>query len=189
MCAMTLAWMLVISYVHTPLSEIAHSVRPMLEWARVWEEEVNLGAGEVPAGDDGDAFDFARMYSALARCIGFHRFFSLFNLTASRFQEKYYRNRPRRKNPILTVAIHVRRGDAVNKDDRGKWTEMADIAKTLRTAKKVLERLKRPYRIMAFSEGDPAEFRALEELGAELFLDIDALWTMREMVEADILIM
>ena len=43
--------------------------------------------------------------------------------------------------------------------------------------------------ISVYSQGEAGEFAGLKDLGADLFLDVDAVWTMQQLIEADILIM
>jgi hypothetical protein len=54
--------------------------------------------------------------------------------------------------------------------------------------KSVLDSHKVEHRICIYSQGDVADFAEFSRLGAELFLDVDAVWTMQELIEADILI-
>jgi hypothetical protein len=44
-------------------------------------------------------------------------------------------------------------------------------------------------RVSLHSQGAAVDFAGLEALGAQLCLDVDAVWTMRQLIEADILIM
>ncbi|MFZ9092604.1 MAG: hypothetical protein ACO3FE_21205, partial [Planctomycetaceae bacterium] len=58
-----------------------------------------------------------------------------------------------------------------------------------RQAKSILDALGEDHTIALFSEGEAADFREMQAMGAKLFLNADALWTMRHLIEADILIM
>jgi hypothetical protein len=45
------------------------------------------------------------------------------------------------------------------------------------------------YRLCVYSQRNRADFLELALPGVEFFLDIDAVWTMQELIEADVLIM
>jgi hypothetical protein len=180
MCAINFARVCGLPYVHTPFSKIEHADRSMESWVNAWEQEFNLGAGEILANDC-QCIDFSRI---------FYRFGfldSAFNVTADEFRTKYYLNKEPRINPKLTIAIHVRRGDLL----KGKphWTELRNVATTIRQIKAILTKNDIQYRMQVFSEGVPSEFRELEHLDIELFLNSDTLWTLRELIEADIFVM
>lgn len=182
MCAINFARVCGLIYVHTPFSDLGHADRPMDSWVKAWEAEFNLGAEEISAeSDDYEVLDFAAM---------FHRYRYLdtvFNVTAKEFQRKYYINKEKRTNSLLTIGVHVRRGDVLKAERM--WTELTYISTTIRKLKSILDKKNIEYRIQLFSEGSCSEFREFESLGVELYLNGDALWTMRELIEADILVM
>jgi hypothetical protein len=190
MCAINFARVFGLTYVHTPFSEITHADRPMESWVKAWEEEFNLGAGEIPAEcDDHQILDFAQFFRR-------YRYLdTVFDITSKDFQRKYYMNKHPRINPQLTVGVHVRRGDVKGQRSAldtflpGQWTELTTISTTVKQLKNILDKNNVNYRVQVFSEGSRSEFRELEHLGVELFLNADALWTMRELIEADILVM
>jgi hypothetical protein len=86
------------------------------------------------------------------------------------------------------VAVHIRRGD-VSADDPDYFTSNEAILRTITMVKSVLDTQKVKYRIRVYSQGDSADFAGFSVTGVELFLDVDATWTMGELIEADILIM
>jgi hypothetical protein len=182
MCAINFARVLGLTYVHTPFSELSHADRSTESWDKAWEAELNLGAGEIPAEPgDHQIVDFGQI---------FHRYRYLdtvFNITSKEFQRKYFMNKDPRINPLLTVGIHVRRGD-VSKGHR-MWTDLTNISTTIKQLKNILDKKTINYRIQVFSEGSYSEFRDFDSLGVQLFLNCDPLWTMRELIEADILVM
>ena len=182
MCAINFARICGLPYVHTPFREISRADRPMKAWVDAWEAEFNLGHGEIPAdSDDPQVIDFATMFSR-------YRYLdSAFEITSNEFRRKYYTNKTPRVNAILTAAVHVRRGDVF--EGHRMWTELDSIVTTVEQLNGILDNLKLNYRLQIFSEAECSEFDRLESLGAELFLNTDALWTMRELIEADILVM
>ena len=191
MCAINFARVLGLDYVHTPFREqhgggrfafrLSHADQPMEAWVKSWEAEFNLGAGEICAKNDVEVLDFAQIFYR-------YRYLdTVFNVTAKEFQRKYYLTKEKRVNPLLTIGVHVRRGDVL--PGTRFWTEHTSITTTIVSLKDILDKRNISYRIQVFSEGNHPEFREFEALGGELFLDTDALWTMRELIEADILVM
>jgi hypothetical protein len=182
-----------LTYLHTPFSFIAHAERPMPEWAGAWETFFNLGAGEpVPGPRSREAVDYCRHFNDLWLYFGwrgredelFHRFKTLL----PEFRRRYYLNKSPRKTEGLTVAVHVRRGDSLP-DNPAYYTSNETILRTITLVKSVLEARGANYSIGLYSEGDRADFAELSLPGVELFLDADPLWTLEELIEADILIM
>ena len=65
---------------------------------------------------------------------------------------------------------------------------MACLAEVVARVRRMLEEQRLPHVMRVFSQGDPAEFRALDLPHDGLFLDADPLWSMREMIDADLLV-
>jgi hypothetical protein len=103
-------------------------------------------------------------------------------------RKRYYHHRSPVKNSVLTIAVHVRRGDVTVQHHR-RYTP---IAKVVRTTERILSAMKgsgRQVRIVVHSVGCAEEFAPLRGLGVELNLYGDAIATFRQLVEADILVM
>jgi hypothetical protein len=182
-----------LTYAHTPFSQINHADRPMEEWVAAWESVFNLGAGEAACGTKrSDAVDSCYHFLDLMRCFGWsdrrdelcRRFADL----VPEFKRKYYLNKSPRTTDEVTVAVHVRRGDV--SADRNSWrfTNTETILRTITTLKLILDALKIKYAICIYSQGNSADFAEVALPGVELFLDVDPIWTMKELVEADILV-
>lgn len=184
MSAITLSRILDISYVHTPFSEIAHADRPMDAWAEAWEEHFNLGAGEEIAQGHGEEYDFN---GELLACFGVMNTLAILNSSYKEFQYKYYINKEKRLNADIAVSVHVRRGD-VSKAS-GFYTEDSYVCNTISQLKQVLNERGIKYQLKLFSEGEVGDFEAFKSLGVELLISFDPLSTMRELIEADILVM
>ena len=67
-------------------------------------------------------------------------------------------------------------------------TDLPRLAGTLARIRSVLDTRGVAYTLRLFSQGQPEEFRELGIPETALFLDADPLWSMREMIEADILV-
>ena len=162
-------------YVHTPFTEIAHADRPIGEWVSAWESLFNLGAGERLAEEsDCGVVNFAYNFGLT----GVKESFS------HEFRRKYYLNKSPRRNEVFTVGVHVRRGDVAS-SDHYMWTDLITVARTVSIVRSILETHRLKYNICVFSQGIADDFVALKP--AEFFLNADAVWTMQELIEADVL--
>ena len=184
-----------LTYVHTPFTRIEHAERPMQEWAAAWEALFNFGAGEAACDSDRDkseAVEFSHNFNTLDLCFRWHehadelarRFKSL----VPEFRRKYHLDKPLRTTNAVTVAVHIRRGD-VTAEYADYFTANEAILRTLNEVRRDLEAHRVNHRLRVYSQGAMADFADFSLPGVELFLDADPLWTMQELVEADILIL
>jgi hypothetical protein len=185
-----------LTYLHTPFTLIQHAERPMHEWVTAWEELFNLGAGEVRCDvKRHQVVNYCYNFVDLELCFGWRgrsaELEDSFRASIPEFRRKYYLNRSPRRNEQLTVAVHIRRGDV--SADRGAhlFTSTETILRTTNLVKSILDTHNLKYRIDVYSNGDSAELAEFCLYGAELFTnpEADAIWTMRELIEADVLIM
>jgi hypothetical protein len=190
--AMSFARLFGLPYVHTPFSIVAHADRSMEEWAATWEPLFNLGAGE-PQCEPGakDVICHSKNMSYLHLCYGWRQrmdeLASELSALLPELRRRYYLNKPLRTSKQLSVAVHIRRGDALA--HTYLLTNHQKILTTVSTVQSSLEARGLSHRLCIFSQGQPADFAEFSALNAEFFLDTDATWTMQEMIEADILIM
>lgn len=207
------------TYVHTPFSRIDHAERPMEAWVDAWEQLFNLGEGEIPCEPTGPpALNYSafhpRLYHAvddfLARAFGraatsagrrrdeehhFHPFFYFSDCRPDAYcqvipdlRRKYYRSGSPARNRLISVAIHLRRGD-VTPAHRPRFSSNAVVLETTRRVKALLEEQAQEHAISLHSVGVPDDFAHFSKVGVKVFLNGDALWTMRQLIEADVLIM
>jgi hypothetical protein len=193
MNAITFARSFGFTYVHTPFRFIRHAERPMEEWTAAWEALFNLGSGETACHDERrNVVDFCYNFTDLGRCFGswwrLDELADRFRAMIPELRHKYYLNKSPRTADELTVAIHVRRGD-VSAEHPYYFTSNEKILRTIATMKSVLDDRELHYRIRLYSQGQSAEFADFCALGIDLFLNADAVWTMQELIEADVLIM
>lgn len=178
-----------LTYVHTPFSQIHHADRPMQAWAEAWESHFNLGEGEPRNDrDGGDTVNYAFTFPTLHALFGIETSESAFDdATIREFRRRYYVNKSPRKNEILSVCVHARRR---NRHDfhAGDSTDLPRLARMLARLRSALGVRGVAYTLRLFSQGHAEEFHALDIPEAALFLDVDPLWSMREMIEADILV-
>ncbi len=202
MIALDLARTLDLDYVHTPFIDIQHADRPREAWIAAWESLFNLGAGEVRADQVGPGASRG-VVTITARNMDSIR--SLFRdlspgtehdthvipqfspAIVAEFRRKYRSNKRPRGNAKLTVCVHVRRFNRF--DDNVDY--VASFARVERTLAMVRQRLNDrgvdPV-VRIFSQGDASEFPETLRAGAELHLDADPIWSLEELVEADVLI-
>jgi len=182
-----------LTYVHTPFTFIEHADRPMEKYVTAWETFLNLGAGEaVCETERGEVVSYCHNFTALELCVGWdHRRDELdqnFRAIIPEFRRKYYLNKSPRTTDEVTVAVHVRRGD-VTADGHYLFTSNEKVLGRITAVKSFLERHKLDYRIRVYSQGNRSDFAELSLPDIEFFLDADPLWTMEQLIEADILVM
>jgi hypothetical protein len=183
-------------YVHTPFHFIQHAERPMGDWVAAWESLFNLGVGESPCnGERREVVDFCYNFTGLGQCFGSRwrsdELTDDFRAMIPELRCKYHVNKSpgeTGKTNQLTVAVHIRRGD-VSADDADYFTSNEAILRTITTVQSVLNARNVQSKIAVHSQGSKADFADLSRLGVELFLNVDAVWTMQELIKSDILIM
>jgi hypothetical protein len=192
MNAINLARACGLAYVHTPFVNIGHADRPMHEWIAVWESLFNLGHGEPSCGlAESDVFNYRNCSGELELYLGWRnrreeltrRFMALI----PEFRDKYYREKSPRISDDLTVAVHIRRGDV--SPDNPLFTNTNQVVQAVGSVRSILDAHKAACCIRVYSEGAVADFAELSPFGVQFSLDADPLWTMQELIEADILIM
>ena len=162
----------------------------MGEWVDAWETHFNLGLGEgVTDGDNSDVVNFAYNFSDLVPLFGVDDLTRTVNATIPEFKAKYYSNKFPRKNEVLTMWVQVRRGE-VTSEMPHMWASTTFLAETIAMARAVLEAHCVEFKIrMAIAQDDYAAIAELDVPGTEIVIDADVVWSMREAIEADILIM
>src|SRR5262249_26875305 len=117
MCAIAFARTCGLTYVHTPFTAINHADRPMPLWVAAWEAQFNFGLGEELAteSDNPEIVDFVFNYQNLALLFGFNKGHLVRKIeeTIPEFRRKYYWNKSPIQNEVLTIGVHIRRGDYV----------------------------------------------------------------------------
>jgi hypothetical protein len=165
----------------------------MPEWVAAWEKVFNFGADEAPC--DGLRNGVINNSYALANidlCFGWRErreeLDNWFKALIPEFRRKYYLNKSPRTTDEVRLAIHIRRGDVPACESHRKYTSNGKILRIADGVKSILETGATPFNVRIYGQGKIADFPELSPLGAEFFLDVDPVWTMEELVEADILI-
>lgn len=208
-----------LTYLHTPFTHIQHADRPIQEWVTAWEGLFNLGTGEAVCGQERqEAVNFSHNFHDLDLIFDWHshndELADHFKDMIPEFRRKYYLNKSPRTTEEVTVAVHIRRGYDVPANHSLR-TSTNSILRTITQVKGVLDAHRVQHRISVYSEGNNADFAEICIPGVELskyrvghrsegknddigkvslpnvesFLHIDAFCAMRELIEADVLIM
>ncbi len=185
MHAIQFARMQGLAYVHTPFRHIHHADRPADEWAAAWETHFNLGEGEGRGGCS--ALNFPPTIWELSKLFGFEIYQPFDEDLRREFRRKYYSNKTPRLNPVFSVCIHVRRRNAhdFHDEDTADISRLAPVVDRLRA---LLAAHRVPHTLRVFSQGSVLDFDQLRVGNGELFLDADPIWTMSELIEADLLV-
>lgn len=183
-----------LTYVHTPFTRIHHAERPMKEWVTAWENLFNLGAGEIACDfERHEVVNYCYNVIGLELCFGWrHRRRELaqrFKAIVPEVRRKYYLNTSPRATDEVTVAVHIRRGDVSADRNFHNFTRTDAILRTTAEVKSILDTRNIKYRFAVYSNGSRDELTEFSVPGAELYINTDAIRTMRELIEADILIM
>jgi len=183
-----------LSYVHTPFAAIAHPEKDMAHWAADWEALFNLGAGEAPCeGGRHEVVNYGYNFSDIELGFGWggrrDELAICFKNAVPEFRRKYYLNKSTRTTRELRVAVHVRRGDVAADRNDHLYTSTRTIRRTVALVKAMLDTHNIAHALGIYSQGKIADFAELSVFGAELFTDVDAVWTMQELIKADVLIM
>jgi hypothetical protein len=164
----------------------------MEEWVAAWEKLFNLGAGEVARIGRHEVVNYSYNWRHLELCFGWRgrreQLTHSFKALIPEFRRKYYLHNSARVTDEVTVAVHIRRGD-VSAPNHPYFTSTEVILKTVAAVKSILDTHTIRYSIRIYSQGNIADFAELSPLGVEFFLDADPIWTMQELIEADVLIM
>lgn len=189
------------TYVHTPFHWVDHGQDGEIQ-ARSWETFLNLGEGELSASDprlqvvDYSDYFFGRATLTPSTVLRFQQCYwpgrqapETYHAILPRLREKLrYAPRADMTGP-LKIAVHVRRGDVSAKANRSRYTGNSVIVTSVKQVIGALNLWNLPFEICVHSQGDPNGFQAFRDLGCALSLDADAQWTMRQLIEADILVM
>jgi len=192
MYAITFARTCGLTYVHTPFTAIAHADRPMEQWVDAWEAQFNFGIGELPTeGDNREILNFPFNLPDLLPLFGLdsHDLDRRFEATIPEFRRKYYSNKSPVRNEILTICVHVRRGDVTVNSNSDRYTSTNFFKKAISEVTAVLDARDISYKVRIFSQEDHRAFAELNVPGMEIFSNVDAIWSMQQIIEADIFIM
>jgi hypothetical protein len=164
------------------------------QWAVAWESLFNLGVGEEPCNGRRRGVVDVGCYalSNLNLCFGLRgrekELLDGFRALIPEFRRKYYLNKSPRTTDEITVAVHIRRGDVTAHAIPQMYTSTDRVLRITSEVKSILDSRGTPFTMRIYSQGNIEDFSELSPLGAEFFLDADAVWTMQELIEADVLI-
>lgn len=195
-------------YMHTPFQTLAHAELPMAEWLATWENLLDLGMGAPLAAESTlppvDLETYAMTPSLwredrLLVVRHYHTFSELAPAQVERATRSLragylarYGQAPRSMGEPLVIRIHVRRGDVRPGDAQTahRFTANHQIVPAIEAIIRVARTLGREFKAYLYSQGEPGEFAEFQRVaGLELRLNLPALETFRELVDADVLLM
>jgi hypothetical protein len=97
---------------------------------------------------------------------------------------KMYHSTPKNEKCPFDIAIHIRRGDVIQRRQSGRFINNKDY-------KIIIDRLRESYpgyTIGIYSEGEPRDFKDLRESNIKLILNGDPLDTYHHLVTAKVLV-
>ena len=190
------------TYVDTPFSRLDHASGEMADWLDAWEKCFNLGKGEERI--DGRPYEIVdyedyllngrpitgNVVLRLQQCYWLNRRYpDTFEVIAPALRDKFgAANRAPNKDRFV-VAIHVRRGDVDQSRNISRFTPNVSILQTITLIRSVLDELDIKATYHVHSQGKAEDFADFAKLGCELHLDTDAIETMRQIVDSDVLVM
>jgi hypothetical protein len=205
--AMTIARYAGCRYLHIPFTSMTHAQGGREDWARRWEDFLNLGDGETPVPNDAELARLSSVVTDPAAYAGrsiviVERVFGLSDENGLRIREalrselraKYWRSPkaaiPSHRGPAghLTVAIHVRRGDVNPTRNANRFAPDEVVLRQIERLKRALAPFGRPLTLNLYSVGAAEAFRAFADAGCHLHVGEDAFETFHNMVTADILL-
>jgi len=159
-----------------------------------WENLFNLGSGEPVCNlKRYEVVNYCCVSGELELCFGWHsradELRNRFKAAIPDFRRKYYQDQHPRETGDVTVAVNIRRGEVSAVQNNHMFTGNETILRTVRTVKSILDARGIKYRIDVYSNGDSGEFGEFILLGAGLSCQDDPIWQIRELIEADILIL
>jgi len=190
------------TYVDTPFKYIDHAPGDMGAWIEAWEALFHFDKGHDQV-DNGkyniiDYSDYLlnkheindNTVLRFQQCYWLNRLYpDTFSAVTGDFQHKYGFPTQRDDERHIFVAVHIRRGDVGTHVNALRFTPNEKILTTIRCLKEIEQLLGVTFSIEIFSQGEASEFAEFSELGCRLHLDADAVWTMRKLIEADLLVM
>ncbi len=194
------------TYVHTPFETIAQAPGGnAAEWARAWEQSLNLGQDEW-ARDDllfvserglGSCTMLRWRPATLFRLQHCHDYADLHPDEYARITPELRRRYDNGKREFvyredagrLHVAVHIRRGDVSAETEPARYSDNFRLEKLVRSIQGLLEQAALQYQIHIISEGAKSDFGPLSELPAQWHLNSCAMEAFDRLVHADILVM
>jgi hypothetical protein len=190
------------TYVDTPFKALDHAPGDMSAWIAQWEALFNFDRDEQCINRARDrVVDYADYLSGKIHLepgdvLRFQQFYWLhrrypdsFDAVAPALRRKYDFARNERPDDQVNIAIHVRRGDVGSEINSLRFTPDEKILRTIKDLRQIWTDMSVPFSINLFSQGKAGEFAEFSRLGCQLQLDADAAWTMRRLIESDLLVM
>lgn len=190
-----------ITYTHTPFIRMTHAPEGMTDeqCAEMWERHLDLGTG-MPAANEltnvrrvqvrgpQNIFNRPGTLYELDNCHAFtDRYPEHWMRTLEHMKRERWPAPPKRKNRMLTVAAHARRGD-VPPSERLRYTTNEQLFRALSSIRDALLEKQISCDLHVYSEGAEHDFASLKKLPVTLHLNGDQIRDWENLRAADILI-
>lgn len=197
-----------LTYIHTPMNNVAHQPKGDERWSSKWENFLNLGSFQTKKIEQDPKFEVLdRSYKIFRRISDTHtsvepRYFQVkhCHFLTDRNPDLYQRFRKpllkawqqngKEKNllfneEVFNVAIHVRRGD-VSAKTPVRFTSGKKINELIRRIQSCLEN--RDHKIWIFCISDEPDLKALEGDGVRLISNLNIFDVFDHLISADMLV-
>lgn len=192
-----------LEYVHSPLRTVCHVEGPKDQWAARWEKTFNFVQGYRNVDDCGlPVFPLGnflkerslRNKDCIVQLIHYQHWTNdntwAYASILPSLRRNYRRDVKVRAGRRKTVAVHIRRGDvSAVKFAKTHFTPNLAIANALRQVLAMLRARGDDPLVQIYSQGKLDDFKEFFEFNAEFHLNSPAIWTLNQLVDADILIM
>ncbi len=179
-----------LSYVHTPMTVVAHGAGS--EWISSWNSFVDFSDGIEQISPDDPVANILEVFNlrsqptaAVAANQHFHAYCDRRPAVYLKVQDEFRRRCGAVKKDIDhgVMAVHIRRGDVMSDPDNARRRTALDVVGAVITAAK---RRRPDLLIKVFSEGEATEFATLQ--ADELHLNGDVFQTLTALANAEILL-
>jgi hypothetical protein len=178
-----------LTYYHAPFREIAHATKIQEEWAAEWEKFFNFGLSEQCYNEsDRTVVNYAYNFSELRLLYNFND--SKFDKSViSGLKKKFRAKNGEKHHTYFVVGVHIRCGDVNFDDYPTRFRDIGAVSDIISKIREVLNNAKLSYRVHVFSEGATEDFATLSKDDTTLFLNRDAVWTLTELINSDVLVL
>ena len=183
-----------VPYFHTPLRRVAHAPRFDRRWAAKWETAFGLSDCHRSAKGTGKIVTSQRFldeYSGPPPIIEARHFHKFFDADADRYLpllDEFRASCPlvvAGKGQTRIAAVHIRRGDVAKPGSEvtRRLTSMDANARAI----EIIQATWPGIEVRVFSQGPPEDFSRLPG-GCKFYLDVDVFETLRQLLNADVLV-
>lgn len=197
------------SYVHTPLTNVAHNFNKDPQWAEKWENFLQLSVFNDLSEEKITTFQNVQdlnglipellrnkyspddLYYRLRDCYAFsNRNPSAYSLIQEKLRTSYHQNgrslNLKYDNNKFNVAIHARRGDVSKEKNTQRFTSGKKLKEVVRRIKKCLKNI--DYDIYLYSVNFEKDLEQLKTEGVQIVHELNIFDVLDHLIHADLLV-